>query len=63
VLEMGGRLWLAMFPKSAWCSEFQLLPAIVPSVLTSGKYFARVLVTRDRASDAVHILWRPPVPE
>ena len=27
------------------------------------KYFARVLVTRDRASEAVHILWRPPVPE
>ncbi|PWU22141.1 MAG: hypothetical protein C5B50_00135 [Verrucomicrobia bacterium] len=27
------------------------------------KYFARILVTRDRASGAVHILWRPPVPE
>lgn len=27
------------------------------------KYFARILVTRDRTSEAVHILWRPPVPE
>src|SRR5436190_24099630 len=27
------------------------------------KYFARILVTRDRASEVVHILWRPPVPE
>jgi uncharacterized protein YciU (UPF0263 family) len=27
------------------------------------KYFARILVTRDLASEAVHILWRPPVPE
>lgn len=27
------------------------------------KIFARILVTRDRASDAVHIVWHPPVPE
>lgn len=27
------------------------------------KYYARILVTRDRASEAVWIKWKPPVPE
>src|SRR5678816_2131521 len=49
-------------PEERMYYEFQLyLPSSECPYI--GKYFARVLVTRDRESDAVHILWRPPVPE
>ena len=49
-------------PEERMYYEFQLyLPS--PQCPYIEKCFARILVTRDRASDAVHILWRPPVPE
>ena len=49
-------------PEERMYYEFQLYRPS-PECPYIEKYYARILVTRDRASEAVHILWRPPVPE